>query len=192
MSDASDPRARRRLGRAVALLVIGLLVAFVPALVAGDRFLLDPYQASIAAWDQAIPSSANATLTYGTVGTSHYGFGGTSSEASVSADTFVVNFGPPTSLSDLVSSDIAWAIPAATLLLVPGLFLWWRRSAVTFGRIAGAASAIAASSVVCALVLTRDWNEFVPPGWIWVSVPLGGALMAAAFVVAPAPRVRDE
>jgi hypothetical protein len=67
-------------------------------------------------------------------------------------------------------------------------------AAIAFGRVTGVACCVAASSAVCAFALT------VAPGpldvamdsWGWIALPAGGLLMAAAFLVAPAPRVRDE
>jgi MFS superfamily sulfate permease-like transporter len=178
MSDAPAPRARRRGRWAVALLLVGFVGAFVPGLVAGERFVCsDPK------WDHFnyfIEDMSDATDPL-VGGTSHPAFG-----------NLVLVPSPPKSLLDLVQTDPSWAVAAATLLIAALLFLWWRRTSTSFVRVAGIACGMAASAAVCALVLTRPDREFLSLGWIWGTVPAGGALMAAAFLVAPAPRVRDE
>ena len=182
MNDDAVLRARLRARCAVALLLVGLVVAFVPGLAAGDLFLPSPFPE----FDVIIRSIG----TDRSVGTNHYGFGGvTTARVLVGAP---VTTWPPTSLIGWVRADGSWAASAVSLLVAPLLFLWWRRSAIGFGRVAGIVCCLAASSVVCLMVLTNPVREIAPPGWIWRTVPLGGALMAAAFLVAPAPRVRDE
>jgi hypothetical protein len=155
---------------AVALLVAGVVVAFVPGLAAGERFLY-PSPPLVHLGPRPRPPFL---ISSGLV-----------------PDGLIVKF-PPTSLVELVRTDAAWAIAAATLLASPLLFLWWRSSAIGFGRVAGVACCVAAAAAACVLVINRWEFEYFKPGWIWMSVPLGAALMAAAFLVAPAPRVRDE
>jgi hypothetical protein len=185
MSDAPDPRDRRRICWAVALVLLGFLVAFVPGLLSGDEFV--PRRPTSTDWYSRPLSNTSFAAT--PAETSHAGSG--------VARTFVIRsltivIDPPTSLVGLATTDLSWAVAAATLLVAPLLFLWWRRSATGFGRAAGVASCFAAAGAVCALVLTRPDCEVVSPAAIWCMVPLGGALMGAAFLLAPAPRVRDE
>jgi hypothetical protein len=184
MSDSTDLCARRRGRWAVTLLLLGLVVAFVPGLAAGDRSV----PTSSGTWDVAVFGVASGTHSFAPVGSNHFGL----RSAAERTTTIVDDSYPLASLSELVRGSVAWAVSAATLLLAPLLFLWWRRSATGFGRAAGVASCFAAAGAVCALVLTRPDCEFVSPAAIWCFVPLGGALMAAAFLVAPPPRVRDE
>jgi hypothetical protein len=161
---------KRRMRWAIAMLVAGVVVAFVPAIAAGERFL-DPYSplVSLGPWHRP-PFNIHSGLI---------------------PDGLIVKF-PPPSLVELVQTDAAWAIAAATLLASPMLFLWWRRSAIGFGRVTGVACCVAAAAAACVLVIHRWDSGYVKPGWIWTAVPLGGALMAASFLVAPAPQVRDE
>src|SRR5262245_43085643 len=185
MSDAPEPRGRRRVRWAVALLVLGLVVALVPGLGSGDHFL--PSVFTDVQWDSAVPSVGGATFTL--AGLNHFGFR-IESSASLAFDTFPAD--PSTSFAGLVTTDLAWSVAAATLLVAPLLFVWWRRSAAGFVRIAGIAACVAATGAVCALVLTRRDREYLDLYSAWITVPAGAALMAAAFLVAPAPRVRDE
>jgi len=187
MSDAPDPRARRRGRWAVALLLLGLVVALVPGLVAGDEFLGAEINGD---WDVSIRGVANGTFTFVGPGTNHAGFGGRPTHTVLTTDAFRTPLAD--SLVDSVRTDLSWAGSLASLIVAPLLFLWWRRSAIRFGRIVGAACCVATSTVVCVTLLTHPMYEFATLGRVWLTVPLGGALMAAAFVVAPAPRVRHE
>jgi hypothetical protein len=143
-----------------------MVVAFVPGLVAGERFLLGAERYVI---DCRTVSGYSALRVYRSLR---------------GARSF--------SLPDLVRADASWTVAIATLAVAPALFLWWRRSPARFLRGAGVACCVAASAAVCTLALTRPYGEIGPLSWIWCTVPLGGALMAAAFLVAPAPQVRDE
>jgi hypothetical protein len=176
MSDAPDPRDRRRIRWAVALLLLGFLVAFVPGLAAGDDFVVVTSE-----WNVIEKGSRHDDHVSAPIVLHFY----------VRTDGTVLRV-PPTSYCDLVGDDLSWATSAATLLVAPLLFLWWRRSALRFGRGAGIACCVVASAAISALVLTRADLEYMSLAWTWGTVPLGGALMVAAFLVAPAPRPRDD
>lgn len=161
-----------RMRWAVALLVLGLVVAIVPSVVSGVRFVR-----AVIVW--SIPATSGQWRGRWRDVCDEHGFH---------------PFGPfpeGTSAIDLIRSDTAWAVVAAALALVPLLFGWWRRADVGFARTAGITCAVAASASVVALVASIPDQSHLPVG-VWWTVPLGGALMAAAFVVAPAPRRRDE
>jgi hypothetical protein len=166
MSDAPDLRARRRVRWAVALLLTGLAVAFVPALATGEEFLESPWVVDLDPGPASLSRFSMHTVLPGTF--------------------------PPTALSELICTDPAWAVAIATLLTSPLLFLWWRVSAIGFGRVAGIACCVAAAAAACALVLTRPDREFGSPGRLWTTVPIGAVLMAIAFLVAPPPRRGDD
>jgi hypothetical protein len=164
MSDAA-PRARRRIRWAVALLLLGFVVAFVPGLAAGDWFL-SPDKVKLELLGAGKYPNVGAYWTYRGV---------------------IVP-----SLIELVRYETGWAVAIGTLLGAPPLFVWWRRSAAAFVRATGALCCAAASLAVCLLALTHPLMEGLTRSWIWCAVPLGGALMAAAFLVAPPPRPRDD
>jgi len=181
MSDAPDLRARRRVRWAVALLLTGLAVAFVPALLARDEFVtlnypLEPLSSldHLQPWrTMVIPPSTRTVLLDG---------------HAFQIRSLIVDW----SLLDLVLADPAWAISLATLLCAPLVFGWWRHSAASFVRLAGIACSAAPSAAVCALVLSR-WPSFGgQENCTWAVIPLGGGVMAAAFLVAPPPLRRDD
>src|SRR5262245_2447209 len=171
-----DARRRRCDVWTVAMLVLGLLVALVPPLAAGDDFI----------YPQPEMGRIGAELVR-----ADFGKRRTFRDIHVRDDGSYVLM-PPRALAELVQYRGSWAAAAATLLAGPLLFLWWRRSAIGFGRVAGVACCVAASGAVCAVVLTHPAREFASAGWAWCFVPLGGAMMAAAFVAAPAPLRRDD
>jgi hypothetical protein len=97
-----------------------------------------------------------------------------------------------TSATALVQGDLGWAAAAASLAIAPLLFAWWRLGGPSFSRLAGVVCAVVASVSVCVLVgRMTDTSRLFPDG-TWWTVPAGGALMAASFLVAPAPRRCDE
>jgi hypothetical protein len=200
MSDGVDPRARRRGRWAIVLLLIGLLAAVVPALVAGSRsrtvvYLFrtgngsTPPRAIVMTTDSPTPEIYRVTGDDLSVDTND---GVVRIRGSANLALTTTGMPPWTSVVDLVQHDAGWAAAAASIALAPLLFLWWRRAATAFVRVAGIACCAAAGVSVCALVLFRA--DGAPPvdGDTWWTVPLGAALMTAAFLVAPAPRVRDE
>src|SRR5262245_51305903 len=85
MNDAPRPVARWRVGLAVALLLIGLVVAFVPGLAAGDRFLGADLGGE---YDAEIHVVASATFTAAPIGSNHYGFGGAPTNTVLTNDSF--------------------------------------------------------------------------------------------------------
>lgn len=168
---AAPPCDVARAGRvrmAVALLVVGLFVAFVPALAAGEDFL--PV-VQIPVWDDEGRSQWVQVATRHHMGRTWY-------------------LSPWTSATTMVRSDAAWAAIAISLVLVPALFAWWRGAGFRVARTAGLVCAVAASASVVALVMSMQLSHVL--AGVWWTVPAGGALMAVAFVVAPAPRRRDE
>ena len=170
MSDDAVPRVRW----AVALLLVGLVVAFVPGLAAGDRFV------------RVRRVTIYATL-QGPAESEHWVDEGDA----LWAWEFDNAWPEGTSACDLVRTDLGWAFVAGALAGAPALFLWWRRASLALARATGIACAIAAavSATALATSLLHPWK--LPPG-IWWTVPVGAAVMAAAFLVAPAPQVRDE
>ena len=162
--------ARASVGRmrvAVAVLVIGLVVAFVPGLIAGEEFLR-----AVRVW---------------------FADGHDEWLGSVYLFTHERRMPrcPGTSAEYLVRVDGGWAAVAISLALAPFLFGWWRLAGAGFLRIAGTGCAVAAGASAFAFVASMRGVSNLPDG-VWWTVPLGGALMAAAFLVAPPPRVRDE
>ena len=166
MSDGAGPSARRRTRRSAALLLLGLFVAIVPGLLAGHEFLADQHVKS------------------------EFSPGG--SWYSDRDFYFLMRGELPPSLFDLMRFEHAWTVAMATLALAPGVFLWWRWSGARFARVVGAACCAVACLAVCALAFTHPYFGNDNRGWTWCAVPVGGALMAAAFLAAPTPRVRDE
>lgn len=179
MREDAAPRWRSRL--AVALLLLGLVVAFVPGLIAGDEFLWST------ATRKVLFTNGKVVRTY--VVDFATATPGPSGPTRIVGLSFLIY---PTSLVELATTDIAWASSLVALGVAAGLFVWWRRTAIGFGRVVGIGSCAAAAVAVCALVLSRFDHEYVSPGWTWRTVPLGAALMAAAFVTAPAPPRRDD
>lgn len=172
MSDKEAPNSRWRTRCAIALLVVGLVVAFMPALAAGKRSvrLVEAYSSvdslpTRTCWIE-LPAPGSLSCPPG------IDICGTSAMA-------------------LVRSDFAWAAVAISLAVVPLLFGWSRLAGVGFGRFAGLACAVVASTSALTLVASMRGPSDLPDG-VWWTVPMGGVLMAAAFLVAPPPRVRDE
>ena len=196
MSDAPNPRARWRVGLAVALLLVGLLGAVIPALAAGTAFLpdervyqVDGSKAIPMSFAKSAPTPVECRFTGET-----YSVGPTPGGMTINGRGRVTLsiIAPWTSADWLVLHDARWTSVAAAFAIAPLLFLWWRRAAWSFGRVAGIACCAAGGVSVCAIVLLgRDEGSRVVGG-TWWTVPLGAAVMLAAFVVAPAPRVRDE
>jgi hypothetical protein len=156
---------------AITLLVLGLVVAFVPGLAAENGFLRAIHlwsgdSSETRDWWMYVPGRFHMPV--------------------LSVDRVL-----GTSALDLIRSEVEWAIVAASLGLVPVLFGWWRRAGVGFARTGGVGVSVAAAASVIALVGSMRGLSDLPAG-VWWTVPLGGALMAAAFLVAPTPRVRDE
>lgn len=167
---------RVRMRVAVAVMVVGAVVAFAPGLAAGDRFVsVMPIWFNPSRWDDRKDGLVWTEIS------GRFDF------------SWPHRFEPlrGTSAVDLARLDSSWTIVAATLALVPALFVWWRRANFAFARAAGVACAVVASAAVVVLVKSMPGLSKLPGG-AWWTVPVGGALMAAAFVVAPAPRVRDE
>jgi hypothetical protein len=178
MSDALERRWTRRAQWAVALLLLGSAVAFVPGLAAGDAFMRTQWTTA----NGSLPPFTTAKWTTTTPVT----FGGRPFR--IRSLSFVID----DSLTALVRNDPSWAASIATLVFAPFLFLWWRRSAIGFGRVAGVAACVAAATAVCGIVQLSAGREIAEPKWVWATVAIGGALMAAAFLVAPTPRPRDD
>jgi len=191
-------RARIRTRVAVVLLLLGLAVAVMPGLAAGDAFRPSAW-ICVGSWrlpfpPTAAPSSGAAPTKYSIEGeevTIELIGGATNIRAKGSIRIVGTPFGR-SSLIDLVLHEAGWTAAAVALLALAPLFVWWRRAALTFGRVAGIASSVAAAASVCLLVLVPRANppEFV--GGVWWTVPLGAVLMGAAFVVAPAPVPRRD
>jgi hypothetical protein len=161
--------SKARMRWAVALLVVGVVVAFAPGLAADMAFLRVVHIWHVDGRGEWIELVGLTRFDRTRVDGSELG----------------------TSALDLVRTEVAWAAIAASLGVVSLLFGWWRRDGFPFARWAGVGCSMAAAVSVIALVASMRGLSDVPSG-NWWTVPLGGALMAAAFVVAPAPRVRDE
>lgn len=181
---ATSSRARVRARFAVVLLLLGLAVASVPGLAAGDAFRPGTVIYSVSrgpfTWVAAQRPTQNAfTVDVTTPRVEH---------------TFRIYPRSPwrSSLPDLVLHETGWTAAAVALLALAPLFAWWRRAGLTFGRVAGVASSAAAAASVCLLVLVPRADTFESAGGVWWTVPLGAVLMGAAFAVAPAPVPRRD
>ena len=193
MTDEPRSRVTGRSRFAVLLLLLGVVAAFVPGLAAGNGFrpcgwiskgtFLIPkppvsgsgaYRitgdgARVGGDARAIVVTGNAQITYTGVGSGR------------------------ARLCDLVAYEPGWTAAAAALIAMAPLYLWWRRGGLAFARVAGIAACIAAAAAVCVFVLVPRTLFEESIGGIWWTMPLGALLMAAAFLVAPAPvRSRDD
>ena len=194
MSEDADVRAKRLVRWAVAVLLLGLVVALVPGLAAGEGFvravdfrihlsLPQPGEFVSDGWvEVAGPNEAGGSFSFETTP-----YSSTKPPPNV---TLVQICG--TRASTLVRDELSWTAAAAALAIAPLLFAWWRFGNPSFGRTAGVACAVVASLTVCVLVSRMADTSWTFPAGVWWTVPAGGALMAAAFVVAPTPRRRDE
>jgi hypothetical protein len=178
------PRVRARLG--VVLLLLGLVVAFVPGLAAGDRFLS-------VRWHFVVLDSPSERADAADLRRTRIAPAGVYSSGGPAGTAGEIEW-PGSSLTNFVSNDTRWALAAATLLTVPLLFAWWRRSAAGFIRNAGFACSLAAAVAACAMALTHPapprnvfFEVATSRSGLWWTVPFGAALMAAAFAVAPTP-----
>src|SRR5262245_32065840 len=127
MSDALDPSPRRPTRCAVALLLLGLALAFVPALAAGDRFVRVRRVAIYAPLQG--PAETEQWVEEGDA---------------LWAWEFDSAWPDGTSACDLVRSDLGWAFVAGALVGAPVLFLWWRHANFALARAGGIACAVAA------------------------------------------------
>jgi hypothetical protein len=163
VENVPPPRRVTRSRVAVALLLIGLVAAFVPGLAAGSGF-------RPCGWisiSQGSVTSDCVVIVRRPIGRS--------------------------TLCDLVAFEPGWTAAAAALLAMAPLYVWWRRSGVPFARVVGVAACVAAAAAVCVFVLVPESDHEQAIGGCWWTMPLGGLLMAAAFCVAPAPaRARDD
>jgi hypothetical protein len=197
MSDVQDRRTRRRARWAVALLIIGLLGAVVPALAAGSGFLpiehIYRVEGSrlipLSSPGSAGPAPMECRISGDVLAT---GVNAAGLTVRGSGEAKIMYIAPWTSAVYLVQHDAGWAAAAAAIALAPLLFLWWRRAAVSFVRVAGLACCVAAGASVCAIVLLGQDEGSHVVGGTWWTVPVGAAVMAAAFLVAPTPRRRDD
>ena len=194
-------RARARLG--VVLLLLGLLVTVVPGLAAGDAFR--PGVPGAVVVTPVVPAQSSATappsgaVCFRTVAADR-----TVRVRMVRQDgtaialnqgvVFTFSIGPPprSSLTDLVLHEAGWTAAALGLVVAPFLFVWWRRRGVPFARVVGIACSLAAGAAVGALVFESRARFSDAAGGVGWTMPLGAALMGAAFVVAPAPERRGD
>ena len=190
MSDGADLPARRRARCAVAVLLIGLVVAFVPGLAAEQHFVR-----AVETFACLQPGPGSPTYRWVELDAPDEQ-GGRASTAPVYTWNGIqpVQLVPiwGTSALELVRRELGWAAAAATLAIIPLLFACWRFGNASFGRSAGVACAAVACISVCVLVGRMTDSSRLLPGGFWWTVPVGGALMAAAFLVAPPPRPRDD
>jgi len=203
--DTGVARPTRRTLCAHLLLLVGLAVAVAPGLTAGQDFApRSPRRvfssfASIRVQVAATPvgaGTAKPVVWFHTVRAPDSSAPAAGSVGPAAAQPFSLTYFwqplSPTAV-DLVQSDAGWAAAAVSIALAPFLFLWWRRAGTSFGRIAGIACGAVASAAVCSLVLVPREGTAAVVGGVWWTVPLGGALMCAAFLVAPAPSpMRDD
>src|SRR5262245_20552068 len=122
MSDDATPRARWRTRCAVALLLLGLGAAFVPALVADQGFLRIIHLWHVDGREEWVEVMGRG----------------------YSWRPGVTDLHPGTTAEMMVCSEIGWAALAISLASVPLLFGWWRLAGVAFVRIAGLACTVAA------------------------------------------------
>ena len=174
---------------AIAVLLLGFAAAVVPGLAAGDGFLRPPGD-RLFPWLGPPYSGTTDGECFWVLGE------GVSEDADgvprARIPTFTL-YGPVwPSAAGLVRHNAGWAAAAAAIALTPLLFLWWRRAGTSFGRVSGIACGAAASAAVLGLVLIPGEPELRCVQGVWWTVPAGGALMCAAFLVAPAPVRRLE
>lgn len=89
-------------------------------------------------------------------------------------------------LAQLIGDEPRWALPIATLVVLPLWFVWWRRTAVSFGRVAGVALSLIVGFAMWIFMLTDDsirWSQFVVISLTWAV-----AAFVRAFSIAPDPR----
>lgn len=197
-----DAPPRRRVTRpriAVVLLLLGVVVAFVPGLMAGSSFRPCAWIASGSInlpLAPLQPMSGGATPQSYVITGDDVKLSGSGSTFSVRASGGVVIFGLPigrSTLCDLVAFEPGWTAAAAALLAMAPLYLWWRRGGLPFARFIGFAACVASAAAVCVFVLVPRSTHEQSVGGIWWTMPLGALLMAAAFLVAPAPvRSRED
>ena len=195
---------RARAGLGVVLLLFGLLVTVVPGLAAGDAF--HPGLPGGVIVTRVVPAQASATappsgdrsfrvsLPLVTAdGETRVRQGGPAIALNQTL-AFTFTFGPPpgSSLTDLVLHEPGWTAAALGLVLAPLVFVWWRRRGVPFARVVGIACSLAAGAAVGALVFESRARFSDAEGGVWWTLPLGAALMGAAFLVAPAPERRGD
>jgi hypothetical protein len=193
-------RMRARATFAVVLLLLGLLVTVVPGLAAGDEFRrglpgvvvvtpVVPAQSSA----PAPPSGELCFRVLTADRTVRVRNGGPAITLNQTL-AFTITSGPPTgsSLTDLVLHEAGWTTAALGLVIAPLLFVWWQRRGVSFARMLGIACSLAAGAAVGALVFESRARFSDAEGGNWWTLPLGAALMGAAFVVAPAPGRRSD
>jgi hypothetical protein len=201
----AHPAGRTRTRAAVALLVVGMLVASVPGLAVGDEFLSG---GSLGAWvrldDPGQGPRPAGTATWSIQPAPRWrGFRVSPAppedgsfvrfNAVRSAFWSVPTVPPPLSMTNLVRHEAGWTAAALALVVTPLLFAWWRRRGASFGRGVGIACSLAGGAAVGALVLEAHARYGDAQGGVWWTVPLGALLMGAAFVVAPAPgRALDD
>ena len=196
---AGRTRLRARLG--VVLLVIGLLVAAVPGLVAGNAFFPRAWLRAgsfeiplpLAGWSPGSTRPQMIDVSGDEIQVSSNGSRGRETITITGNASISITGAPfaPSRLTDLVLYEPGWTAAAIAVLLGVPLYIWWRRGGLSFGRAAGVAMCVAAAAAVCLLVLVPETDG--PRGrGIWWTVPLGASLMATAFVVAPAPERRVD
>src|SRR5262245_17053887 len=158
MSDAPNPRTRHRIRWAIALLLLGLLGAVVPALVSGPRFLSSAAVYLLDDGRTVVIPALTARAAAGRPAPMFFKVTGDRVSANVDGgvltftggSTLTFTSGPSawTSAADLVTHEPGWTAAAAAIALTPFLFLWWRRSAAGVARATGIACCVAASAAV--------------------------------------------
>jgi hypothetical protein len=190
-------RIRARLG--VVLLLLGLAVAAVPGLAAGDDFLPRSWTGT-GCVQIPLPFAGAPTTGPGPflIRASGDGLSATTSAGAITiqaSGTFTITGWPfvHSSLTGLVLHEPGWTAAAIALLSMVPFYGWWRRGGLSFGRAAGVAACVAAAAGVCVLTLAAPTGSVdVAVGAVWWTVPFGAALMGAAFLVAPAPERRGD
>ncbi len=91
----------------------------------------------------------------------------------------------------LVRSETAWAVVAASILLIPLWFVAWRRTGIAGGRWIGAAWSVSVAIAVVVLVAARPVVPGMTLHGFYGSFIAAGIVLTAAFVVAPERRDDD-
>ncbi len=187
-------RARVPARVALALLLIGLFIAFVPGLAAGNGFMPRAWVSS-GSIQIALPMASGQSQRFATATGDELTIDTTGGVLTIRGKTSINLTGSwfaPSSLTDLALAEPGWAAAVAALLAMAPLYAWWRRGSLSFGRVLGAATGVVAAAAVCAMAIDSAHDLSTVTSGEWWTVPLGALLMGAAFVVAPEPVRRSE
>jgi hypothetical protein len=179
---AASATASRRYA-AYALIALGAL-GVVASAVSGGGFMGMRAELGDFHFDWALPPDEAAGDTVSTVTT---------------VTKQIVAMSSTKSLGALVSGDPFWYFAFGTLAAALAWFVWWRRSAMAYGRVLGVAASLAGAAAVRVAVGRSFVAPASPPDSTWTTTFGGtfwllvaaGVCLALAFLVAPPPRDPD-